>query len=261
MEIGFMFRLILDLKLEFLTSITTPDFGLTVLAQYFFNVNIQPQAYIKQGKQGIQFAIPPDLGLPQWLCFGQESTRYQFGPWGTQNADLTGGAEVEFNESLRPETFGGWNNLNVIGSVLANAGIIEAGSRSNELESGNVTIAGLPQQNIAERIAGQGPVITNIAVSYGVAGVTTSYTLNTYTPNFGKMAKYNVDRISRINKNLWNAAKKQRDRVEKRPLPKVKFEKTDFGMIGDKASSRFNEADKAAVNLGYSARSGWWGNG
>ena len=237
-------------QIRIFDNITTPDFGLTVLAGYFFNVNIQPQAYIKQGKQGLQFGIPPDLGLPQWLCFGQESTRYQFGPWGTQNADLTGGAEVEFNESLRPETFGGWNNLNIIGSILANAGIIEAGARSNELESGSVTIAGLPQQNIAARIAGQGPVITNVAVSYGVGGVTTSYTLNTYTPNFGKMAKYNIDRISRINKNLWNAAKKQRDRVEKRPLPKVKFEKTDFGMIGDKASSRFNESDKAAFAWG-----------
>ena len=229
-------------------NITTPDFGMTVFAKYHFGIDLPPRTYIKQGKQGLQFAVPPDIAIPQQLCFAQESTRYQFGPWGTTGADLTGGAEVEFNESLRPETFGGWAELNVVGTVLANAGIIEAGSRSTELESGSVTIAGLPEQNLAERLMGQGPVITNINVSYETGGVTTSYTLNTYTPNFGKLAKYNIDRISRINKNIWAAQKKQRDRIEKRPLPKVKFEKTDFDMLGDGASARFNQQDAAAIN-------------
>ena len=140
---------------------------------------------------------------------------------------FAGKAEVEKDESLRPESFGGWNGLYEVGGIMATAGV----TKPIDNESGSVVIAGLPEVNLGDKLQG-GPYITDISVTIDpTGGVTTTYKMNTYTLNFGKLAKYNVDRIARINKNLWQAAKKMRDRIEKRPLPKFKFEKADLEEI------------------------------
>jgi len=96
-------------------------------------------------------------------------------------------------------------------------------------ESGTLELVGKPEGAIGERFANSGPYCTNIDVSIdATGGIKTSYKFNTWTPNFGKLAKYNIDRIASINKASWNFAKKLRDRVEKRPFPKHKFEKMDL---------------------------------
>jgi hypothetical protein len=76
-------------------------------------------------------------------------------------------------------------------------------------------------------------------------GVKTTYKFNTWTPNFGKLAKYNVDRIAKINKASWNFAQKNRSKVEKRPFPKFKFEKMDFSQEKKKLAP-----DVGAINHG-----------
>ena len=210
-------------------EITTPDFGLSVFSKYFFNVTIPPAIIVKSGKKGVQFQVPPDILIPRYACIPQESTRYQFGPWGTISSEMSfaGKAEVEKDESWRPESFGGWNGLYEVGGIMATAGV----TKPIDNESGSVVIAGLPEVNLGDKLQG-GPYITDISVTIDpTGGVTTTYKMNTYTLNFGKLAKYNVDRIARINKNLWQAAKKMRDRIEKRPLPKFKFEKADLEEI------------------------------
>ncbi|MAR68284.1 MAG: hypothetical protein CL833_13630 [Crocinitomicaceae bacterium] len=219
-------------------DITTPDFGLTVLANYFFNVSITPEEIVKAGMKGVQMQIPPDVLIPRYACVPQESTRYTFGPWGTISSEFSfaGKAEVEKNESLRPEAFGGWAGLYTVGGIMATAGV----TKPIDNESGSVDIAGLPEANLGDRLQG-GPYITDISVTIdATGGVKTSYKMNTYTLNFGKLAKYNIDRISRINKNLWQAAKKMRDRIEKRPLPKFKFEKADFEEVKQKMIANWN---------------------
>ena len=213
-------------------EITTPDFGLTVMAKYFFGVNISPAQIVMSGKKGVQFQIPPDILIPRYACVPQESTRYQFGPWGTISSEMSfaGKAEVEKNESLRPEAFGGWAGLYTVGGIMATAGV----TKPIDNESGSVEVTGLPEANLGDRLQ-NGPYITDVSVTIdATSGVKTSYKMNTYTLNFGKLAKYNIDRISRINKNLWQAAKKMRDRIEKRPLPKFKFEKADLQEVKDR---------------------------
>ena len=42
------------------------------------------------------------------------------------------------------------------------------------------------------------------------------------------MAKFNIDRISKINQNNFDDAKGARDRIEKPPFPKIRFEKGNF---------------------------------
>ena len=236
---------------------TTPDFGLTVLAKYCFGVNVPPAKYCRTGKNGVQFPIPPDIAIPLYACIPQESTRYRFGPWGTNfglddnNETIRGGfngkAEVVADESLRPETFGSWSALFQVGAISATLGV----EKQAALETGTVEVHGAPLNNIGERFVSTGPYVTDMSINTDVSGgVKTSYKLSTYTPNFGKLAKYNIDRIARINKNVWAAAKKQRDKIEKRPLPKHKFEKTDFSTGGPKDQNRWNAQDANAVNWG-----------
>ncbi len=45
---------------------------------------------------------------------------------------------------------------------------------------------------------------------------------------FGKIAKYNIDRIAKTNKTAWTKAQRNRGLINKPPFPKIKFEKTEF---------------------------------
>lgn len=74
-------------------------------------------------------------------------------------------------------------------------------------EAGTVELAEFPRHNYAERFNDNGPYVTSMEVGVGVGGITTSYQFSTWTRNFGKIAKYNVDRIARINKNKIKALK------------------------------------------------------
>ena len=232
-------------KVKVWDFITTPDFGLTVLASYFFGINIPPDFYFTPNFQGaLQFAIPPDAVVPSRFGIPQESTRYNYGPWVTvaRKYSPEGKAVVEGVESLRPEKYGGYHNLAQVGAIFATVG---AGQMKFD-ETGSVTVVGKPEGNIGERFAGGGPYLTNVDFSISVdSGITTTYKFNTWTAQFGKLAKYNIDRISKIGKAAWDFAKKQRDKIEKKPLPAFRFEKMDL-----KDAKKKMKPDVNAINFG-----------
>lgn len=230
-------------QVKLFDSITTPDFGFTVLASMFFNVNIPPNLYIGSGKESLQFQIPPDLLLPNIFGVPQESGRLNYGPWITLNKasggyfNPNGKAEAFEDESMRPETYGSYEALRTIGGIVAAV----AETDLIEAETGQVDLAGAPSYNIGERFESVGPYVTNMSISIdATGGVKTTYKFNTWTPQFGKMAKYNIDRIQKVNQNKFNFAKKRRDEVEQRPFPKIKFEKTDFGQLTKQQGSHQN---------------------
>jgi len=225
-------------------SITTPDFGLTVLAKIFFDLDIPPEKYLTIGKNALQFAIPPDVAMPRFFGIPQESGRFRWGPWVTKATSLgysdSGKAQVEEKESLRPETFGSLDTLREIGELEATVG----NSDMQVVESGYVEVAGAPEYNLGERFAGSGPYVSNMDISVDVSGgVTTNYKLTTWTPEFGTMNKYNINRIADIKKRSFEYAKKQRDLIEKRPFPAIKFEQNNF----DDILSRRQQLDDNAI--------------
>ena len=215
-------------KIKFWDFITTPDFGLTILADYFFGIQITPDFYFTPNFQGaLQFGVPPDAAVPSTFGIPQESTRYNYGPWLTVKKKYSpeGKAKVEGIESLRPERYGGYGNLQQVGTIFATVGT----GQMKVDETGSVTVTGKPEGNIGERFAGGGPYLTNVDVSLSVdSGITTTYKFNTWTAQFGKLAKYNIDRMADIGKAAWDFAKKQRDKIEKKPLPAFRFEKMDL---------------------------------
>ena len=218
-------------------AITTPDFGLSWLILNFFpSIGwVNPNLYMGPGKQSIQISIPPAVVPPSIVGVPQESTRYTWGPWYAFSAD-NGKAEVEVDSSMKPETYGGVTAMDAVGfgSVFSGVARIEA------VESGSVELALAPQFNMGERFASSGPYVTSLDISIGVDGYKTNYKFSTWTPNFGKLAKYNADRLAKVNKAGISFAKEQRGRISKQPFPKFKFEKTDFSAKKAGGGKRFD---------------------
>jgi len=139
---------------------TTPDFGLTFLAQYFFGINIPPENYISPGKSSTQIPVPPVPTPPTFIGVPQESKRYSWGPWYGFGIKK-GKSEVLFDTSLVPETFGSVDIMNQAGLAFAMSGNSEMGAS----ETGYVELAQFPEFNIADRFAGSGPYVTNLDIS------------------------------------------------------------------------------------------------
>jgi hypothetical protein len=205
-----------------------------------YGLNIPPAAYIGSGKQSLQFAVPPDVLDPAYFGLPQESERFSYGPWVTLNQasggnySAFGKAEASEVTQLAPETFGSYGILREVGGVYTQVST----ARMHESESGYIQLVGAPLANLGDRFVNAGPYVSSMDISVdATSGVTTSYKFNTWTPEFGKIAKYNIDRIAKINKNNWARAQKLRGRITKPPFPKIKFEKTNFDTQKDKAKS------------------------
>jgi hypothetical protein len=144
----------------------------------------------------------PRAVRPFKVSIPQKSNRYSWGPWYRFSTKI-GKAEVEQNSQLKPETFGSRALLDKAGAALTYAGTADLYAS----ESGSVDLAEFPQYNIADRFDTNGPYITKMDVSVGAGGITTKYQFSTWTRNFGKIAKYNIDRIAKINKDRIKAQK------------------------------------------------------
>lgn len=223
---------------------TTADFGLTFLAQKFFGIYIDPQRYIAPGKQNTQIQIPPAVAYPKFLGVPQQSERYSWGPWYTSSID-NGKSEVVFDTNLVPENFGSVDRMDQAGSDAASAGIAVIGAN----ESGRVELAEIPQYNLAERFNSTGPYVTNMDINVAIAGITTSYQFNTWTPNFGKLTKYNADRVSRIFKATLEALRRFREKNPKRGFKPIPFQKTDFEKLAARLQANRTSAGFSLFSL------------
>jgi hypothetical protein len=165
------------------------------------------------GHDVTNFSIAQAAIMPIAVGVAMESTRRVYGPWFHQGG-VGGRTEVEHDTSLRPETFG-----SII--LMNNAGVTKAFATTLDLqnsESGEIEVAELPTVSLAEKIDVDGPYLSQISVSVSTSQITTKYTFETWTLNFGKIAKYNTDRISRINKNTMRFLQELRGQSKNPPL-------------------------------------------
>jgi hypothetical protein len=226
---------------------TTTDFGITYLAKKFFGVDIDPRYYLSAGKQNTQIQIPPAIAYPKIIGVPQTSTRYSWGPW-VKSADPKGKSEVVFDTSLVPETFGGVGRMNQAGNDTAGAGVAIMDAK----ESGRVELAELPRFNIAERFNNGGPYITNMGMKVDTGGITTNYQFNTWTPNFGKLSKYNADRIARVYKSTIDALNRIDQSRLKIPLPSKAPPKKSGGGAGSDGKSKRQDPNRTSASFTFS---------
>ena len=173
-------------------DLSTPDFGLTSIVKYLASAlevdfSLPPEEYMGPGKANLQL---PMIGRPiPPATFGltQQSNRYKWGPWYNTTA-FNGKAEVVFDDSLVPESFGSVASLN----QAAIAKVVSGVARTTINESGYIELADFPNFGLVEQFLGNGPYITDMDIGVGADGVKTTYRFNTWTPAFGKFAKYNA---------------------------------------------------------------------
>ena len=217
-------------QVKYYDGITTPDFGLSVLVQLFTGSWLPPTTYLSGG-QNMQISIPPAITYPTSFGLAEQSNTYSWGPWWAWSTGYPGKSEVVFDESLVPETFGDFNTLDQAALSIAAAGQ----SQSTANSTGSVQVTGLPAFNLADRLSGSGPYLSGIDINAGVDGETVTYKFNNWTPQFGKMSKANIDRVANIRKGSIALAQRNRSQIQKRPLPKVEFQKSDFGELAQRS--------------------------
>lgn len=199
-------------------NVTTQQYGLYHLCQALKGVtpNINVMASFGAENGPLSYPIAPRRIGPRSFGIAQESSRYNWGPWWWVS-DYRGKAEVLIEETLKPETFGSAAAADVVGFAYANT----SGANLNGVETGYVELAEIPKYNIASKFSDVGPYITGMDINISIDGIRTTYKFNTWTPEFGKVAKYQADRISNINKNQIRFFQDRRSRWSKPPFPSM----------------------------------------
>lgn len=184
------------------------------------------------------YGIAPDRVSPRFIGVPQVSNRYNWGPW-FNALSYNGKAEVIFDDSLTPETFGGLFLLNQVGQQYAQV----INSDITGVESGYIEVAGYPENNVGDRFFTSGPYVTSLDVSMGTDGYKTTYRFNTWTPEFAKVNKNIIDRFTTINKNLFRFRQDRRSSQNRRAFKPKQYP--------DKYAGRFMLPNIQAHN-GYS---------
>lgn len=142
-------------------------------------------------------AISPDR-----FCLPFRSNVFTYGPWFFQ-ANPIGGTDIESNRELAPWNFSnlqnsGYDTMNYYGYSLATDGA----RGLQKQESGSITVASLPSYSIGYIVAGNAATLTDMQISIGDNGYTTTYNFQTYTPKFGRPGRHLNDLWKRNYKSM-----------------------------------------------------------
>lgn len=171
-------------------------------AQYWLAESYLEYTFIKDsllnngGTQGSMSVrkIPPVYAClwPSFAGVPLLSNVERYGPW--YNVKANGGTTYEKDDDLVPWKYGGYINLD----NMARARVDFAGSPQQESESGTIEFPGAPEHSIGDILVNGGPYINGISVSFSNGGVKTVYRLQTWSPQYGNLAKTEVDRANRL---------------------------------------------------------------
>lgn len=148
---------------------------------------------LQSNEKGFQ----PAAIKPKACVVPMKSNVFSYGPWASNNFATTyGGAELQINNDLAPWLFGSTQLLNAAGQELANTTLVGL----SYAEKGSATVVGLPMYTAGTALS-SGPVLTNVSVSFGANGATTTYDFATYTPKFGQLSRAIIERYKTIAAN------------------------------------------------------------
>lgn len=179
----------------------------------------------------INFTTPSPV-YPDMVALPLLSKEKCYGPWLSSQINGSNiGGKIEYikDENLAPWNFSGYDLMN-------RAGIAKA-QFSNSLllasERGSFSIPNAPSGiSLGKALIQNGPLVSNISVNVGAAGVTTEYRLELYTPSFGKLQKQRADAISKMGRV------QQKLEDERNALVRKSFGKNQLGNIS--IQSQFN---------------------
>lgn len=138
------------------------------------------------------YDMGPSAVMPDAAVVPLRSNIETYGPW--YSIGPQGKVRFEQRPDLVPWNYNGYTYLDFAG----NAQVSDVITAQQTGEMGNITLAGSPIVGIGDVLISGGPSVTSLSCEIGVGGITTSYTMRTYTPTFGTLAKYNADRFQRL---------------------------------------------------------------
>ena len=192
-----------------------------------------------------------------------------YGPWQAVGK-APGTVKAEVDEGLSPWEYGGAYWMNKAGVTKAT----EAVTKMQYAERGQITIPGYPKVSLGAALDSApevylgrnlrvgtaygfpynyvtigsyngGASISNINATVSPQGVTTSYTINTFTPVFGRFYKGNADRIKQIGLNRLKNERDSRARSSIRQMLR-----TAEGRARMQALKQLNKGDDDANSPG-----------
>lgn len=198
---------------------TTETNGFNTLARLIFGSAIPVGYQNLFGNSEIEVPFAPAPLIPKNIGVPQESERYVWGPWFSFNttAGKQGKVEIIEDTSFTPETFGSLEKMNQFAQTIVNTEM----SQVYENESGMIELAEEPQYNLGAQFLNSGPYITSMSINIGANGVTTQYQFNSWTKTFGRIAKYNIDRIQKLQKGTFQFYKKLRNLFRNPPAKAI----------------------------------------
>lgn len=132
--------------------------------------------------------------IPSMCAVPLESQILRYGPWYINN--VAGKVEFENDSSLVPWEFGSFTAMNNAGWAKVTSALVSQQSH----EQGQVEYPGVPTLSLGSALINGGPYVTDVGVQVSENGVTTTYRMQTWKWQFGRLGKYNVNRFSRLSK-------------------------------------------------------------
>ena len=130
---------------------------------------------------------------PNSVYIPTRSRFLRYGPVFPSTLDINtqGRLEIVQDDGYAPWEFGGFALMAEAMQLKVDSAI----STVREVFSGTVVVAGFPEYNIGDAIE-RNANINNISISFGDGGVTTTYSLQTFTRKFGQFTKEDWTRLA-----------------------------------------------------------------
>lgn len=154
--------------------------------------------------QTLNAAMPSPV-YPDLVCLPLMSMERCYGPWVSSHLDVQAtifsnvGGRIEFikDENLSPWNYDGYDFMNEAGKFQA----VFTNNLFLFSERGGFVVPGRPVgASLGKALLNSGPLVTNIQVEVSDAGVRTTYKLDLYTANFGKLQKQKQELLSKMSR-------------------------------------------------------------
>ena len=157
--------------------------------------------------QKIEIASPSPIS-PDYVMVPLRSLTDNYGPWRSEvkyidndtdpptSLDLGGKTEFIHDESIAPWNFNGYSLMNQYAKNLVNF----TETPAIFTEQGSFTLPTVPDNTlyVGKQVGDGAAIISNISTTVDVDGVTSTYTLSTYTDQFGRVEKQKRDQIKKV---------------------------------------------------------------
>ena len=183
---------------------------------------------------------PPAATEPEAIGVPMKSNVNTYGPWWALAGINPGCTRFDIDEGLVPWEYGGPTYMNLAGKAKVDGAV----TYQYSADRGSVTVPGLPTLNLGSNLMSAGggggdggsssqthsmggevfsfptfsntmhagAVISNIQVTVGAGGVTTTYEVTSFTPVYGRFSKNNASRLKQIGMNRLRANREMRAR-------------------------------------------------